>query len=195
MPTFDLLNRRAHLYLGILLLPWFLMYGVSSWLVSRGALHGAPQPPWTPLWERTYDRPVPAGVDLRAVAQAILKDCDLEGAFWAQRGKAGELTINRFRFRDVTRITYFVKERRLRAEHQAMGWKQVVVRMHFRGGWMQPTIWDTGWAVLVDVVCAAIVLWVVSGLIMWWRLERTRLWGAVAVGGGIVSFALLMLAL
>ena len=28
--TFSHLNRRVHLYLGLALLPWFFMYGISS---------------------------------------------------------------------------------------------------------------------------------------------------------------------
>ncbi len=33
MITFDKINRRAHLYLGLFLMPWLLMYGVSSFMV------------------------------------------------------------------------------------------------------------------------------------------------------------------
>jgi hypothetical protein len=33
MTSFDKINRRVHLYLGLLLAPWLLMYGVSSFIV------------------------------------------------------------------------------------------------------------------------------------------------------------------
>jgi len=33
---------------------------------------------------------------------------------------------------------------------------------------------------------------IASGLIMWWRLSKTRVWGAVAIGAGALSFALLI---
>jgi hypothetical protein len=45
------------------------------------------------------------------------------------------------------------------------------------------------WGLLVDAACVGIIIWVASGLIMWWRLPRLRAWGAVAVGGDILSFA------
>jgi hypothetical protein len=72
---------------------------------------------------------------------------------------------------------------------------QAVVRMHFRGGYGQPTFWDKSWGFLVDLACVGIIVWVASGLIMWWRLPRLRAWGAVAVGGGALSFLLLIWAL
>jgi len=36
---------------------------------------------------------------------------------------------------------------------------------------------------------------VLSGVYMWWHLKRLRFWGTVALGGGIASFAIFMLAL
>jgi hypothetical protein len=131
-------------------------------------------------------------VDLRAVALEILKDCQLEGAFWVQRPKPEEIRINRFRFWDETRLTYLIKDQRLRAERQEFRWDQVVLRMHFRGGFQQPTFWDGFWAVLVDVACVGILVWISSGLLMWWRMARLRIWGAIAIGAGIFSFLLLI---
>lgn len=193
MKSFDQINRRTHLYLGLFLMPWLLMYGVSSFLISHHDWFRSDQPPtWQPLFEREYHRPIPDPVDLRAVALEILKDCQLDGAFWVQRPKPEEIRINRFRFWDETRLTYLIKDQRLRAEQQQLRWDQVVLRMHFRGGFQQPTFWDGFWAVLVDVACVGILVWIGSGLLMWWRLARLRIWGALAVGAGIFSFLLLI---
>ena len=193
MKNFDHLNRRTHLYLGLFLIPWLLMYGFSSFLISHHAWFRSDRPPtWQPLFEREYHRLIPEQADLRVAALEILKDCQLEGAFWAQRSKPDEIRINRFRFWDETRLTYRIKDQRLRAERQRLRWDQVILRMHFRGGFQQPTVRDDLWAILVDVACLGILLWIVSGLLMWWRLARLRVWGAIAVGGGIVSFLLLV---
>jgi hypothetical protein len=193
MKSFDHFNRRTHLYLGLFLTPWLVMYGFSSFLISHHAwFRSDQQPAWQPVFDREYQRAVPEGAELRSVAQGILADCGLEGAFWAQRPKPDEIRINRFRFWDETRLTYALKDHRLRAEKQKLRWDQVVLRMHFRGGFMQPTLRDTLWAVLVDLACVGILVWVASGLIMWWRLARLRFWGALAVLGGTVSFVLLI---
>jgi hypothetical protein len=149
------------------------------------------QPPaWETVFERDYQRPVAAEGDLREVAQAILQDCELEGAFWVQRPNANEIRINRFRFWDETRLTYRLKEGKLRAERQQMKWHQSLLRMHFRGGFQQPTFWDDLWAVLVDVACAGMVVWVVSGVVMSWRVPRLRVWSGVALAAGTIAFLL-----
>ena len=193
MITFDRVNRRIHLYLGLILIPWIMMYGFSSFVISHHAWFRAEtEPPWKLLFEREYRHPIPAQGDLREVAKEILRDNNLEGAFSTQRPNPAELRINRNSFFNLTRLTYLINEHKLRAERQELRWDQVVLRMHFRGGYHHPLFLNLLWAVMVDVTCVAILLWIASGLIMWWRLSRTRVWGAVALGAGALSFALLI---
>ena len=193
MIIFDRINRRTHLYLGLFLLPWVIMYGASSLLVSHPAwFRSEQQPAWEMLFEREYHHPINDQQDLREVAGEILKDIGMEGAFWTQRPKPGELRIDRFDFWGSTRLTYLIKDQKLRAERQQASWNQTLLRMHFRGGFLQTTFLSDLWAVMVDVVCISILLWIVSGLFLWWRLVQTRVWGAVAVGAGILSFLLLV---
>jgi hypothetical protein len=193
MITFDKINRRVHLYLGLSLMPWLLMYGASSFIVIHQSwFRTDKQPAREPLFERDYNRPLNANEDLRTTAQAILKDCNLEGAFWADKPNPDTLHIDRFSFWGSTSLTYSIKTQKLKADHQRMRLNQAIIRMHFRGGYLQPTFWDKFWGLLVDLACAAIILWVVSGLIMWWRLRPFRLWGGLAVGAGALSFLVLI---
>ena len=85
-----------------------------------------------------------------------------------------------------------IADQMLKAEHQTLRWPQVAMRMHFRVGSDQPTLGNKLWGLLVNLACIGIIIWVTSGLIMWWRLPRFRAWGAIAAGGGIVSFVLLV---
>jgi len=62
--TFSHFNRRLHLYLGLALLPWFFMYGISSvpfahnqFFERRDAARGLPL--WTLRSEHTVDLAVP----------------------------------------------------------------------------------------------------------------------------------------
>ena len=198
MIAFDKINRRAHLYLGLFLMPWLMMYGVSSFIVIHQSWFGANQALAKELlFEKTYSRPVNMqgannSPELRATAQEILKDCNLEGAFWADKPNADTLHIDRFSFRGSTSLTYSLKDQKLTAKHQRMTLPQVAMRMHFRGGYEQPTFGNKFWGLLVDVACVGIVIWVASGLIMWWRLPRLRAWGAIAVAGGLLSFVFLV---
>ncbi len=193
MITFDKLNRRTHLYLGLFLMPWLLMYGVSSFIIiHEKAIYKAKPPQWEPLFEKDYRRPISEQEDLRVTAREILKDCDMEGAFWANKSKPDTLEIDRFSFWGSTRLTYSIKAQKLKAERQSAPAPEAVVRMHFRGGYGQPGFWNKFWGFLVDLACLGILVWTASGLIMWWRLPRFRNWGAIAVGGGVLAFLLLI---
>ena len=50
-------------------------------------------------------------------------------------------------------------------------------------------------AVFVDIVSVALILWMATGLYMWWHVPKTRLWGWLALGGGAVCFAVIMFSL
>ncbi len=202
MIAFDRINRRTHLYLGLILFPWVLMYGVSSFVISHhdSWFKPAKPPAWEPLFDRAYTRSVPddaisttdAGrAALRAVAEEILKDNNLEGSFYAQRPNPGELRINRNTFFDQTRLIYSIKDQTLRAERQRSSWDGVVQRMHTRNGYNHPLFLTKLWAFTVDLTCVTMIVWVASGIIMWWRLAKVRVWGAIALAGGAASFLLL----
>ena len=197
--TFDKLNRRTHLYLGLFLLPWLFMYGLSSFIIIHQSWFGLNKQErhYETLYEKEYRHPVTAQgsnnePQLRAAAREILKDCNLDGAFWVDKPNPDTLHIDRFDFWGSTSLTYSIKDQKLRVERQRMRVPQAIIRMHFRGGYLQPDFWNKFWGLLVDIACLGIIIWIISGLIMWWRLPRLRLWGAVALCGGILSFALLV---
>jgi hypothetical protein len=64
--------------------------------------------------------------------------------------------------------------------------------MHARGGFEDERFFPFLWAAAVDLVCLAFLLWVASGLYMWWSLPGLRRWGGVAFLGGLGSFSLFL---
>src|SRR5205814_1918263 len=152
------------------------------------------------LFEKSYDNPVDLNgainanntPDLRAAAERILKDLDMQGGFWVDKPNADTLHIERFSFGGNTSLTYSAKKQTIRAEHQKMRAPQFIHRLHFRGGFIQPDFGNKSWGVLVDLACIAILIWVISGVIMWWQLPKLRMWGMVALTTGILSFLLLI---
>ena len=198
--TFNLANRRVHLYLAMFLLPWFLMYGISSlpfshpsWLGDWYKNDGIPQ--WTERFERPYDRPIPEDADQQAIGKQILKDIGLEGAFGSHRPNERRFNVYLFDFWSATRVTYYVDERRICVEDRRFRWDHFLTGMHARGGFMHESFLHDAWGVVVDIVCVAFLLWIASGIYMWWKFPRTRIWGAIALGGGVASFLVFLLAL
>jgi hypothetical protein len=60
--TFLHFVRRAHLYLGLFLLPWVIMFGVSSLPLNHNT---SPTPAtWTLVAEHRFDAEVPAAGEI-----------------------------------------------------------------------------------------------------------------------------------
>ncbi len=186
--------RRLHLYLGMSLLPWFLMYGLSSLVFNHprpfNYLFGPTE--WTPRLERSYNLPVTPDGDGRAFGAKILKDLGLEGAFGVYWPGPREFHVYRFDFWNATQVRYLLDERRLVVLDKKFRWDHFLTGMHARGGFEQATLGDDAWAVIVDVVGVAMVLWVATGVYMWWQVRQTRRWGALALAAGFASFLALL---
>jgi hypothetical protein len=86
-------------------------------------------------------------------------------------------------FHETKRLT--VQEKRFRLDH-------ILTGMHAKGGFAQDGWLHDAWAVIVDLVSLAFLAWIASGIYMWWKLPRQRVWGWVALGCGFGAFILLL---
>jgi hypothetical protein len=198
--TYNHLNRRLHLYLALTLLPWFFMYGISSipfshnqYFEDRDKAKNIPL--WTKRFERAYDVPVPTEGDLRPFGAKVLADTGMQGsAFGAYRQGPDQINVYVYSFWKSTQIKYFISEKRLLAEDRRFRFEHFLTGMHAKGGFEQGGLHNL-WGIVIDIVCLGMLLWVVTGLIMWWKLPSTRKWGWLALAGGVHSFALFLVAL
>ena len=83
----------------------------------------------------------------------------------------------------------------LTAEDDHFEIARFMTRMHGRGGVQHDRLLDNLWGVMVDLVCLGFLLWVASGLYMWWKVPRQRRWGAIALLAGLSCFIAFMLGL
>jgi hypothetical protein len=194
-------NRRLHLYLGLALLPWFFMYGISSvpfahneFFDRRDAAKG---PLWTVRSERTLELTVPEDpAALRSLGAALLEVAGIEGtAFGAYRESPTQVNVYSYSFWTATQLKYFVDQKKLTVEDRRFRWDHILTGMHARGGFEQEGFLQTSWSVVVDVVCLGMTLWIASGLYMWWTLPGHRGWGWLAILAGAVSFVVFTTAL
>ncbi len=199
--TFDKINRRTHLYLGMFLLPWFLMYGVSSIVFSHHELldkyfdDGSPE--WSRLYEREYHIEIPKGAEGRAIGARILRENGVvwNGSWGTYSPNDREFVVYTFDFWSSQRLTYFTKENRILAEKRRFRWDRFLAEMHARGEFEQEYLLGDAWAGTVDLVTIAILLWITTGLIMFLGVRGARFWGFLALGGGVMSMLGFLLAL
>ncbi len=200
--TFAHVNRRVHLYLGLFLLPWFFMYGISSepfahtpFFEARDAAKNLPL--WTLRAEHAVDLPVPSDESgLRALGAALLDVAGIHGtSFGAYRQAASQINVYSYSFWSSAQLKYYVDQKRMTVEDRRFRWDQFLTGVHARGGFEQEGLLPASWSVVVDLVCIGIVLWIASGLYMWWGIPGHRRWGWVAIAAGMTSFVLFTLRL
>ena len=196
--TFSHLNRRLHLYLGLALLPWFFMYGISSvpfahndFFQRRDAAKGLPM--WTLRSEHRVELPIPEDPEaLRSFGTALLERAGIadvgRSSVGAYRQSPTQVNVYVYSFWQSTQLKYFADRQTLTVEDRRFRWDHFLTGMHARGGFEQPGVLQNSWSVVVDLVCLAIVVWIATGLYMWWGVPGSRRWGALTISAGVLSF-------
>ncbi|MBM3787504.1 MAG: hypothetical protein FJW30_24375 [Acidobacteria bacterium] len=188
----SLLLRRVHMYAGLFLAPWILMYAASTF-----AMNHRPHDRKPPTFERERTETFPGEFAPEAtpqqVALQLLAFLDLDGAHNVPRPAAdGKLTIQRLDPLHPRRITYQPDTKALIVEKQVFETSAFLERMHRRRGYQHDYWLEDLWAISVDVTIAGIVVWALSGLWLWWELKVTRRIGLLSLAGGVALFALFL---
>ncbi len=96
---------------------------------------------------------------------------------------------------DVDPTEVFIDQKRLVVEDHRFRWDQFLTGMHARGGFEDDDLVPLSWSVVVDVFCVAMIVWVASGLYMWWGLPSHRRFGWLTILAGTASFLVFTLGL
>ncbi|MDP3069381.1 MAG: PepSY-associated TM helix domain-containing protein [Opitutaceae bacterium] len=199
MKNWNLIFRRTHLYLGMLLIPWVLVFALSTFVYNHPGLFAKfrpADPQWVRLWEKDYEADVPAENEssLRGTASRILADHGMSGAFAARR-QGPRLNISVLNFLHPRRLTYDFTTKKLRAEEKKFAWVEVLIRLHERTGYGRGGLLASLWAVAVDVFCVTTLIWIATGIYLWWKLAAVRRWGFIALAAGFTTIVALALTL
>jgi hypothetical protein len=187
------------MYLALFLFPWMLMYALSTAAMNHRAFFAERYGSSPAVYERdrefVYDGAIPGDAELRTVSRQILIAAGLDGAHGVARRKDGAIVITRNDLTTPRRLTYTPETRTVLVEHLPHRTNALLERFHRRRGYATGYALDTVWAVSVDLIIAAMVIWVLSGLWMWWEMKATRAFGATALfaGAGLFAFYLLTL--
>lgn len=193
---FSRVLRRTHMFLALFFFPWMLMYALSTAAMNHraafAALYGDGPVPFERERHFVYEGTFPDGAAPRAIARQLLASLDLDGAHGVNRRDDGTIVVNRQDLLQPRRITYSPADRTVLVERRQPRPDALLERFHRRRGYATGYALDTAWAVSVDLVIAAMLFWVASGLWMWWEMKATRRPGAVALltGAGLFAFFL-----
>ena len=194
---FSRVIRRTHMYLALFLMPWMLMYALSTLAMNHRNLFRDRESGNTVRYEREkelfYDGVFPSDASPKLIARQILSGLDMNGSHSVNNASLGQdIIIDRQDPISPRRITYTPADRRLVIERELFRTPVFLERMHRRSGYQHEYTFDDTWAFSVDLVVVTMAVWVLSGLWMWWELQSTRRWGALClvVGLGLFGFFL-----
>jgi hypothetical protein len=192
--------RRIHMFTGLFLGPWMLMYAASTWVMAHRefvlSFYPTKAPPLSMERELNYPRAFRTEATREEIARQIVADLGLEGRHSVSGGRNGQpLIITRQHAAIARRITYDPATRKIAVQREEFRAMVFLERMHRRRGYDQPYPWEDTWGFLVEVAVLAMVFWSLSGFWLWWELKPTRKWGTVALLAGPALFVLFLLML
>jgi hypothetical protein len=176
------LMRRLHMYLGLFLAPWMLMYALSTIGMSHRdfflSYYPTKAPRITTEREMDYSRAFPPGADPNQMAREILRDLGLDGSHRVSGGKDGKpLVVNRQHSRAQRRITYDPATKKVLVQREEFRLLTFLERMHRRRGYQHPYALEDSWAFSVDLTVITMIFWSLSGLWLWWEMRSPDSWG------------------
>lgn len=196
--TFDKINRRTHLYMGIALAPWFLLYAASSVVLNHGSWvkRTSKDAGWQTLFERDYQMaPFTEDSDPWELGEKLLIEVGMKGRYRAWFEDDNSLVVSRRKFISTIDLTYDPVKKRLEAKERKLPWYEAMNQAHFRAGYAFPYFADILWAAMIDLLVLATLLWIASGIYLWVRLGRFRFWGWAAILAGAASFVIVVIGL
>ncbi len=192
--------RASHLYTGMFLVPWMMVYAVSAFCLNHSGWFLEKSQP-AQKWEndREIDFAPDASFPSEAEGQAVavLAALDLEGPYRIMGvPDANQLTLLRFCATGHYRVTWQRPRGRVVVDRlKPATFYALVNNLHFVMGNGQSSWITSVWALVVDAVTVSTVLWVVSGVYIWARRPRKRLAGGLCLGAGCALFGVLVVLL
>jgi hypothetical protein len=192
------LMRRTHMLAALFLTPWITMYALSTLVMHHRELftgnHRRVAPEFEIIHEGPYDLGTAEGEETDVIAKRILSEFGISGAHTAREdANLGTLTIDRDRPIGSYRVTYDRNATFVRIERQNFGLAYYLEMLHRRRGLDANYLANDLWAVMVDAVIVAIMVWILTGTWMWLEMPRARRLGSACLFGGSALFGLLLL--
>ncbi len=203
--SFYVWTRDLHLYLGLFLSPFVLVFGISTLVLNHPAL--APPVAGQALRQVKHVHVPPGlekldGTERLAALKSVMRQAGVSGEinFVRYVPKENRMIVPVLKPGQETTVDLNLKTGRLEVERRSAGLREALVYLHkspgphnaaLRGNWVYTRLW----AWLADTTVYAVLLMSVSGVYLWAVLKAERKIGLVLLGAGALSFAGVILAI
>jgi len=188
------LVRRIHMFTGLFLAPWMVMYALSTLVMTHddyvNSFYSSKGPAMVKERELDYTRSFPTNLTRDEIARQILDDVGMGGSHSVSGGRNGRpLVIQRQHALQQQRLTFDASIGKITIEREEFRTPTILERLHRRRGYNQPYALEDTWGFTVDVAVVAMAFWCLSGVWLAWELKTTRFWGTLSFVVGVGLFA------
>jgi len=182
------LIRRLHLVSAFVLLAFVVMYFVTGFVLTHGGLLGE-------ATEQVVRRtePFPEGLSRRpgdaAFASSLGTTLGLRGKpSKVEHRKDGTWRVSYFHPGHLTEVTLPADRGPMTVVEKRFGWQRVLIGLHRLHGYGGAAVYDV-WALMLDLASASMILFAITGVLLWHRLSGDHRPGWIVLAAGFLLTA------
>jgi len=186
--------RQIHLVTGFALAVFVTMYFVTGYVLTRSAWFPDSEPQVSTVSATLDPSVLPAEPGEAGYAASLQRQFDIRGQRRpGRRNSDGGWRFEFFRPGHLTRVHLSPDFRSVEIRQERFGWRQTLVGFHRLHGYGGGRLYDA-WAILYDLSSGAMIVFAVTGVLMWHRMVKDRRpgWILLAASGALTfGFALM----
>lgn len=183
------------MYAALFLLPWVLMYAISSLVMNHAEHLGGPppRPKFETAQEQVWRNALPESATPEQIEIALMEEFDLSGRSRVHHDENnGTIRIKREQPFGIRRATHRPATGVVTIESAAYGARRFLTELHYRRGFGWSSLQENAWGFSVDLFILTMLFWIVSGLWMWWSIRSTHRLGFLSLATGMMLYAMFL---
>ncbi len=182
-------TRQLHLYLGLFVCPFILVFAISTMLLDHS---------WRPKpreQKTTVPVQIPEGLERKQRIESILQQLDLTGEIIGRGNVRNNKMVFRVARPGKTRIiTVDMVNKTAQIVERSRGLLGTLIYLHFNPGPHKLPNWffTKVWGMVADTAVYVTLFLSISGIYMWAVIKAERKIGLVLLGAGCLFFVCIM---
>jgi hypothetical protein len=184
------LIRKIHLYCGLIILIFLMMYFVSGFMMVHRPWFLSPGPPPT---TQAFPLQSTANLDPDQLAANVKKQLSLTGRIQFPQSQPPGLTrfwVNRPG--TMIRVDIPANEHQIHLSTQTTGLVGTLIMLHKVNGYDDQLLFDL-YALFCDLAGASLILFALTGIYLWWKSTKNHTLGILCLTASIAYAAAMML--
>ncbi|MCH8295296.1 PepSY-associated TM helix domain-containing protein [Candidatus Poribacteria bacterium] len=200
----EIWNRKFHIYIGLYLLLFVWLFSISGLFLNHPKWQFAQF--WPQRKQSSFERSIQPPAETESVAKAkhLMQQLDIKGEIQqiTTHPEKAQFDFRVFRPGHIIDIKADLDTKRAKiSQIQVNGWGVFRALHQFSGVRMNDPkekrdwLWTRIWSLSMDAVALGIIIMVLSGIYMWYKILAKRRLGLIALGLGVLCCGFFVFAL